>query len=290
MQPPESSYRTTSHRLVTNRDAAPPDAWVRAENAVLGACLDAEMTIELAVYPRLLKQGAPSVAAVFGQLDRVEGRALRGDPPVVHARPTDRKRLLGALSVSATDEVPLWRSQGIYRIAVVDGDEWRYYSVPRKAAIRAVDGPGDDLKAAIRAVIAEIPCTALFPHGALASWTVNDVGIEITTEGLWLGRSGGESRWYPHEKLEGVVADEAACELLLSWPTRRDDAASSLGRLVSGLLDRRRESPPRLLHPPDASTLETAITAYELVADRLCYDFEARRQSNVANGLSGLRR
>ncbi|MBV0923455.1 hypothetical protein KTS45_04510 [Halomicroarcula limicola] len=155
--------------------------------------------------------------------------------------------------------------------------------------MRAVDDPDDDLKAAIREAVSEVPCTELFPHGALASWTVGDVGIEITTEGLWLGRSGGESRWYPHEQLSGVVADEAACELLFSWPTRRDDAGSSLGRLVSGLLDRRKESPPRLLHPSDASTLETAITAYELVSDRLCYGFEARRQSNVTDGLSGLR-
>ncbi|MBV0923456.1 hypothetical protein KTS45_04515 [Halomicroarcula limicola] len=123
MQPPERSYRTTTHRLVTNRDPAPPDAWVRAENAVLGACLDAGMAVELAVYPRLLKQGAPSVATALGRLDRVEGRALGGEPPIVRAGPTDRERLLGALAVSPTDEVPLWRSQGIYRIAVVDGDE-----------------------------------------------------------------------------------------------------------------------------------------------------------------------
>ncbi|MDS0277208.1 hypothetical protein NDI85_05345 [Halomicroarcula sp. S1AR25-4] len=287
MQPSATRSPTPSHQLVTNRDVAPDDAWVRAENATLGACLDAGLDVELALDLALLRVHAPAVADALGGLASVDEPVFQTGCPVVRATPDDRTRMLNALGIGRGERPSLWRVRGIDRIAAVDGDAWRYYSVPNKEAVRVLDDPSPDLKAAIRSTIADVPCTGLFPYGTLATWTVADIRVELTAEELWLVRADGETQWYPHDTLQGVVVDPAACELVLTWPTRRDGASSSLGRVVGRLLDRRKESPPRFLHPPDDAVLEAAATAYELVADRLCQDFEVRRQAGVAARVRG---
>jgi hypothetical protein len=279
VKPPADSYGTASHRLVTNDGPAPADAWVRAENTVLETLLSAGLSVHVAVAAKLLDRAAPGVYDAFAERDSPGQTPLSTSNPVVELTPADADLPTDVLGVPTDEPVPTWREHGVDQVVAVDteADSWLYYSVPRKPAVRAMDEPGRSLRAEIREVVAAVPCTALFPHGALASWEVADVRVELTVEGLWLGRADGTTRWYPHEQLEGVVVDEHDCELLLSWPTHREKATSSLGRLLRGLVDRVSESPPRLLHPPDAETLSTAATAYELVSDRLCYDFEVRR-------------
>ena len=280
MKPPENTYGTASHRVVTHTGVAPPDAWVRAENAVLETLLSAGLTVHVALAELYLERSAPEVYEVLTDRPAPDYSPLATTQPTVELTPGDADLPGRHLSVDPTTEaVPTWREQAIGEIVAFDreSDRWVYYSVPRKTAVRAVDEPTAAEKSSLRSALADVPCTALFPHGALAKWEVADVAVELTVEGLWLGRADGTTRWYPHEQLEGVVVDEGACELLLSWPAWRDEADSSLGRLVRGIVDRVRESPPRLLHPPDEQLLSTAATAFELISDRLCYDFEVRR-------------
>lgn len=280
MNSPADSFGLSTHRLVTNRDHAPTEAWVRAENAVLETLLSEGLSLHVALGAKLLRRSAPTVYETLSGFEVPDQTPLTTDHPVVEVPPERVDELAAQLAVELTDEgtVPAWRHHGISELVAFDpdADRWHYYSVPRKSAIRAVDEPGP-LREPIRAAVAAVPCTELFPRGALASWRVADVDVQITVEGLWLERADGTERWYPHEQLQGVVVDEADCELVLAWPRWRDEASTSLGRAFRGIVDRVRESPPRLLHPPDQSTLSTAATAFELVSERLCYGFELRR-------------
>ncbi len=284
MRPPADDYGNTTHRVVTHADVAPADAWVRAENAVLETLLSAGLTVHVALAGSYLEQNAPAVYDALGSRPDPDYSPLSTTQPTVELTPADAALPTEHLSVDPSREtVPTWREHGIAEIVAFDrdADQWVYYSVPRKPAVRAVDEPGT-YKSDLRTALTDVPCTALFPHGALARWDVADVVVELTVEGIWLGRADGTTRWYPHEQLEGVVVDERDCELVLSWPSWREEAQSSLGRMVRGLVDRHRESPPRLLHPPDEELLSTAATAFELISDRLCYDFEVRRHDREA--------
>lgn len=290
MKPPENTYGTATHRVVTHTGVAPPDAWVRAENAVLETLLSAGLTVHVALVEPYLERRAPEIYDAMADRLGPDYSPLSTTQPVVELTPADAALPATHLRVDPTVEsVPAWREQAIGEVVAFDRetDRWVYYSVPRKSAVRAVDEPSSAEKSALRSALADVPCTALFPHGALARWDVVDVAVELTVEGLWLGRTDGTTRWYPHEQLEGVVVDEGACELLLSWPDRRKRADSSLGRLVRGIVDRVRESPPRLLHPPDEQLLSTAATAFELISDRLCYDFEVRRHDGETANVAG---
>ncbi|MFC6973892.1 hypothetical protein ACFQL1_03140 [Halomicroarcula sp. GCM10025709] len=85
--------------------------------------------------------------------------------------PADAALPAAHLSVDPTDgAVPAWRRQAIDEIVAFDPEtgSWTYYSVPRKPAVRAIDEPGSDWKSGLREALADVPCTALFPHGALA--------------------------------------------------------------------------------------------------------------------------
>lgn len=266
------------YRLATNREPAPAAARADAEAAAVDALLDAGLTAHLEVDRSLLDRPAGD-ATVAAAATRVSlGGPTGGDrDPVLRVEPDDRAVTEALLGVDGSDPPP-WRYRDIAKVAVVDGDTWCYYAEPNRTADPVLDGLDPDRRRAVGAAVADIPCTALVPQGVVEGWTVGDVAVELRFEGLRVDRADSDARWYDHTDLEGVVVDPDVSAVVLTWPSRRGRATTAVGRLAGGLLDRVRESPPRLLRPPDGESLATVADTYETLAERLCYEFTFRRQ------------
>ncbi|MFC6973891.1 hypothetical protein ACFQL1_03135 [Halomicroarcula sp. GCM10025709] len=108
------------------------------------------------------------------------------------------------------------------------------------------------------------------------------MAVELTVEGLWLGRADGTTRWYPHEHLEGSSSTSGS----VNWCSPGPTGATGPTPRWAGWSGDRRPRPgvaAAAAPPPDEATLSTAATAFELLSERLCYGFEVRRHDRDAD-------
>ncbi|GGN86069.1 hypothetical protein GCM10009030_03390 [Haloarcula pellucida] len=283
---PEPSPEAASHAILWNGAAAcvPAAAWVRAEHAVLATCLDRGHTVHVAVDEAVLDEHVPETLAALRSLE-TGSDVLDTDLTAFRATSDDAETLSRALSVGDLSKRPEdsprptesgWRTAGVTELAAVDGDDWRYYSVPRQQTTRAVADPPASFRTALEAVLDAIPAAGLAPSPPIRVPAVDEARALLTGTGLRSTHPERDTMFFPYWKLEAAVADSATGCVHLEWETPRSAASSSLGRVVWAAVERIRETPPERLDPSPAD-YERVTALLETVGESLRYDVEFRR-------------
>ncbi|MFC6973890.1 hypothetical protein ACFQL1_03130 [Halomicroarcula sp. GCM10025709] len=283
MDVPEPDTDAATHGVVTNMscDAVTRATWIRAENAVVSACLEHGQSAFLTVDEDVLDAYAPESLAAIRSLDRLTDPGE--DTAVFRAGEDDRQTVRAALSIDdASEAIPVhqvvsWRAHGIERITTLGDGSWRYDSVPEQASSRWVHEPSPALLSAIESALAPVPATGLFPTGAITAQTPGRGAAAVGAKQIELYPDQDLiQELYHFSDLETVLVDTRSEEVVLDWRTYRSRANSSLGRVVFGTLHRLRESPPTRLCPDDTAQFERLRDVFSTMAAELAFGVEYR--------------
>ncbi|MFC7073689.1 hypothetical protein ACFQJ7_15180 [Halovenus rubra] len=265
----------TTHRVVTRLN--PRKDWdevgqIRVENRVV----EVVMGYGDRVHVRL--------SAETEELDRIKQRLARAEEgtqlfqtsgPEYYATLLEDRDLVRSLLAVDPDDSDAWidRMFNVEEFAVVDGEVWRYWSVPHHSHCRRVNTAGrDPLYDALVAELAGVPGSALVPAEGLASWGVKSHRYELAWDALRRHETDSERvRRFELTRLRRVSTVSDRPVLSCDWES--SSSASWLDRLARWVLRSESADPPPRVPFPDSETMGSVLDGLRTLKHDLGYEF-----------------
>ncbi|EJN61477.1 hypothetical protein [Halogranum rubrum] len=277
------STPSPTHRLVWNPDALQcdhGDPTIAAENAAVCVTFAYATTVHLALDERTFEKNHPAGLDAFRRLAPVadDERLFRHDGERRARLPEHADELATILDFDDTgSDGDVWAARlfGLDEFAVLDGERWRYHSIPHETWCRELYGDDESTPsrylADVERALDEFPGVAVFPADEpLCAWSTAGADYELTPEVLRLTTEASTSA-FRLRSLDYVRAEPTRLELACQW--RRSNSSSLPRRLVRRLVSRFTADPPTRLRFETRAELNAAVDALHTVREKLDYAF-----------------